>query len=226
MVRRFLKKMKPRLRQIFIKLSEPSPPNLLGDRDIEHSWIAANLPDGPGKALDFGSGIAWMGLLAARKGFEVKAIDLLPVNWYYSHSALQFEKMDLFDLDLEEYSLDLIINCSTIEHVGLKGSYNVMEGQPKGDFEAMELIQKYLKPGKLMLMTLPVGKDKIHYPSHRVYGSERLPELLNGWDIVKEEFWIKDDQNNWIQTTKDVALNTETQQHYYGLGLFVLKPVT
>lgn len=223
MTRRIMRRMRPFLRRFYRKLSVPPPPNLLGDRDIEHSWIAANMPDGPGKALDFGSGPTWLSLMAARKNYVVKAIDLSSVRWYYSHSGLQFQKIDLFDLDYEENSLDLVINCSTIEHIGLKGRYNVTKDRPNGDFEAMDFIKKCLIPGKPMLLTLPVGKDRIYHPSHRVYGSERLPKLLKGWKVVKEEFWIKNDQNDWIQTTKDIAFSIETKHHYYGIGLFVLK---
>ena len=140
--------MKPSLRRIYLKLSVPSPPNMLGDRDIEHSWIAANIPEGNGKALDFGSGSTWMGFLAARKGFETLSIDLTSNPYYYSHPGLQFKLIDLFDLEIPENSLDLIINCSTIEHVGLKGRYNVEKEKQNGDLEAMELMRQFLKPQK------------------------------------------------------------------------------
>jgi hypothetical protein len=52
--------------------------NLWGDRDVEYSFIAAHMPNGPGKALDFGSGSSYMSLLAALRGFEVIALDLEP----------------------------------------------------------------------------------------------------------------------------------------------------
>lgn len=222
-MRRILRKMKPTLRQIYQKLSEPPAPNLRGDRDMEHSWIAANIPAGPGKALDFGAGTSWMGLVAARKGYEVLAIDVLPGNWFYSYPHLEFRKINLFDLDVHENSLDLIINCSTIEHVGLKGRYKISTEQPRGDIEAMNLLRVLLKLGKPMLLTIPVGIDTIYSKAHRVYGSEQLPNLLKGWEIIKEEFWIKNEQNRWIQAGKDVALNIKTARHYYGLGLFVLR---
>jgi hypothetical protein len=48
--------------------------NLWGDRDVEYSFIAAHMPNGPGKALDFGSGSSYMSLLAALRGFEVIAL--------------------------------------------------------------------------------------------------------------------------------------------------------
>jgi len=42
---------------------------LVGDRDVEWSWIVSHMPLGPGEALDFGcGGGSWLGLVAARRG--------------------------------------------------------------------------------------------------------------------------------------------------------------
>ena len=73
-----------------------------------------------------------------------------------------------------------------------------------------------------MLLTIPVGRDQVFTPLHRVYGQDRLPKLLKGWEIQKNEFWVKDPQNRWILVEESVALSTEPVKHYYGLGLFVL----
>jgi SAM-dependent methyltransferase len=195
----------------------------MGDRDIEHSWIAANMPEGPGLALDFGCGPFWLGLLAARKGFSVTAIDLEPVIWHYEHPSLRFLQGDILKSTLPSEHYDLIINCSSIEHVGLAGRYGVTESRPDGDIEAMVILKNLVKPDKIMLLTIPVGRDHLFKPLHRVYGQDRLPKLLKGWEIQKNEFWIKDTLNRWIFVEKSVALNIEPVKHCYGLGLFVLR---
>ena len=219
---RILQKIEPAMIRIYRKIYEPAPPNLKGDRDIEHSWITANMPEGPGLALDFGCGPFWLGLLAARKGFSVTAIDLEPVRWYYEHPSLRFLKGDILKLTLPSDHYDVIINCSSIEHVGLAGRYRVTESRPDGDIEAMAILKNLLKPGKAMLLTIPVGRDRVFNPLHRVYGQDRLPKLLKGWEIQKKEFWIKDAINRWIFVKESVALDIEPVKHYYGLGLFVL----
>jgi SAM-dependent methyltransferase len=221
--REFCQKIKCLLVSIYDKLGEPPVPNLKGDRDIEHSWISANIPEGPGLALDFGCGPFWIGLLAARKGFTVTAIDLEPVIWYYEHPSLRFLQGNILKLPLPTDHYDLIINCSSIEHVGLAGRYGVTESRPDGDIEVMTILKNLLKPGKVMLLTIPVGRDQVFDPLHRVYGQNRLPKLLGGWKIQKSEFWVKDAQNRWIIVEKSIALNMEPVKHYYGLGLFVLR---
>ena len=67
---RIAQRIKPHLTVFYRRLSQPPVPNLEGDRDIEHSWVAANMTEGTGRALDFGCLDSWMGLLAARRGFE------------------------------------------------------------------------------------------------------------------------------------------------------------
>lgn len=120
-------------------------PNLLGHRDVERSWIAANLSDGPGATLDFGAGTSWMALLAARRGWSVSGVDLMPVKHRYVHHNLRFEVGDIMHLPLREGSFGLIISCSAIEHVGLAGRYSVNEDNPDGDLHAMRRLTRLLK---------------------------------------------------------------------------------
>jgi len=131
--------------------------NLWGDRDVEYSFIAAHMPNGPGKALDFGSGSSYMSLLAALRGFEVIALDLEPQTFPWRHPAVRFIQGDLLKLDMPANHFDLIINCSTVEHVGLVGRYSVTESRPDGDLEAMARLHELMKPDAIMLLTIPVG---------------------------------------------------------------------
>lgn len=223
LTRRILRRLEPHLLQVYRKLLQPPPPNLEGDRYVEYSWIAANIPNGPGQALDFGCGFSWMGLLAARRGLQVTAIDLREIKWSYLYPGLEFKKGNLFYIINELPLMDLIICCSTIEHIGLLKRYGGEDIQNCTDLKAMKLLNKLLKPKSTMLLTLPVGRDSLFYPLHRVYGEERLPKLIDGWKIIKKEYWIKNKFNRWIVSEEGVALNIEPSQYYYGLGLFVLK---
>lgn len=196
--------------------------NLAGDRDIEWSWVASQIPSGAGEALDFGPGGSNLGLLAAQKGFNVTSVDLEPVHWPYVHSQLKFVKGDILKLSLSKEHFDLVINCSTVEHVGLSGRYGVEEDRPDGDIGAMTRLCEFMKPEGVMLLTIPVGQDAVFPPLHRVYGAERLPKLLNRYVIKKEEYWIKDEQNQWVTADRNIALSRQAQRDLYGLGCFVL----
>src|SRR3990172_974869 len=161
MLWRYVEKIDPILRRIYKRMIQPPAPNLKGDRDVEYSWVAANLPNGPGEAMDFGCSVGWMGLLAARKGFKVTGVDLEPAIWHYEHPNLKFVQGSILKLSFPPNCFDLIINCSTVEHVGLSGRYGVTESRPDGDIEAMKVLNSILKTNGIMLLTIPVGMDKV-----------------------------------------------------------------
>jgi 2-polyprenyl-3-methyl-5-hydroxy-6-metoxy-1,4-benzoquinol methylase len=98
---RLLRKLKQRPRVVR---------NLLGDRDIEWSWIVSHMPPGTGEALDFGSGGSSLALVAAQRGFTVTAVDLQSVRWFYSHPHLDFIQGDILELSLPKERFDLVIN--------------------------------------------------------------------------------------------------------------------
>lgn len=205
-------------------------PNLSGDRDIEWSWVFAHMPDGPGEALDFGSGSGFLGLIAVHRGFNVTAIDRETVQRYYSHPRLHFVQGDILKIDLPSNHFDLIINCSTVEHVGLAGRYGAMEKNPDGDLAAMARLKDLMKVNGKMLLTIPAGQDAVYAPWHRVYGNERLPKLIRGYRIERESFWVKDEQNRWQPVEREVALNFKSAagswnplQNVYALACLVLK---
>ena len=204
-------------------------PNIWGDREVEYSFIVANMPSGPGRSLDFGSGASNLSLVAARRGFEAVALDLEPHSLLWRHDGVRFLVADLLSLDLPSESLDLVTNCSAVEHVGLVGRFGVTKARLDGDLDVMERLRSLLKPGGVMLLTIPCGRDAVFVPTHRVYGEERLPQLLCGYAVEKEEFWVKDSGNRWNVCDRETALRFEPRPDFvqpvdcsYALGCFVL----
>src|SRR5438094_1855016 len=203
------------------RLTEARPPNLRGDRDVEYAWVLAHLPPKRvGRALDFGCGHSYLGLAAAVSGFQTTAVDLRKIEWPYVHQNLSFVQGDVRALPLSSKYFDLIINCSSIEHVGLTryGDTRSVDG----DLETMSFLQGLLKPDGTMIVTIPVGRDAVIDGLHRVYGEVRLPRLLSGYAVEQRQFWVKDARNKWVNSTEGIACRTLGTATSYGLGCFVL----
>lgn len=218
-----------RLGHLILRLSNhgkrQNTPDLSGDRNVERAWVSAHLPDNPGAVLDFGCGEALLGLTAAMKGGEVTGFDRQQLHLPYAMASLRIQTGDILDFDFGDARFDVVINCSSIEHVGLAGRYGSPD-VPDGDLLAMGRMRRLLKaPAGIMLLTVPVGQDAVFSPLHRVYGTRRLDLLLRGFRVAKEEFWSKrPGLNVWTQVSRQEALAIRPSKTFYSLGLFVLRP--
>lgn len=193
---------------------------LEGDRAIEWSWVVENLPNTPSKILDFGCVGSVLTCISSRLGHTVTAIDLREIE--YEMNDVKFIKQDFLTLDFGNDTFDIILNSSTIEHVGLPNRYGATEVKD-GDIIAMGKLAGLLKENGKMILTIPVGIDDIYTPLHRIYGMERLPLLLKSYRIIKEEFWFKNNAFKWVKCSKKTALNIKGSYNSYALGLFLLE---
>jgi hypothetical protein len=197
-------------------------PTLAGDRDLEWTFCQSRLGDAPSRTLDFGAdaGIP-LSLAAAFRGHEVVALDQLEVSGPVRHPGIRFVAGDILDRPLGGERFDTVINCSTVEHVGLAGRYG-SRSAGDGDLEAMTILAEMMEPGGRQILTVPVGRDRVCAPSHRIYGEERLPRLLERFAIAEEQFWCKG-AAAWEPCDRAVALAVEGSASFYALGLFVLR---
>jgi len=198
-------------------------PTLAGDRDVEWAWTLGLLRDEPGDVLDFGAGHGLLSLGAAFRGHRVVAVDLEPQSFAFTHDRIEYRRGDVNELDIGVDAFDQILNCSTVEHVGLAGRYG-SEDAPDGDLRAMEKLAAALRRDGTMVLTVPVGRDAVYAPYHRVYGEARLPRLLSSFEIVREEYRAKAASLLWEPVEREAALATQGSAVYYALGLFLLRP--
>ena len=90
--------------------------------------------------------------------------------------------MTVEEYDRNPVQFDAALSISSFEHDGL-GRYGDPVN-PEGDIKAMQKMKHVVKPGGLLFLSVPVGKDTLVWNAHRVYGSIRLPLLLQGWEKI------------------------------------------
>lgn len=218
-----LSRLSSRLQIQQIDAQQEDGPTLAGDRDVEWAWALGHLRAEPGEVLDFGAGHGLLSLGAAFRGHQVVAVDLEPKSFMFTHDRIEYRQGDINELYIGTRSFDQILNCSTVEHVGLPGRYGAAD-DADGDLRAMEKMAAALRPEGTMILTLPVGRDDVFAPYHRVYGERRLPALIAPFEIVAEEFRAKGPRKMWEPVDRDVALATQGSAAYYAIGLFALHP--
>jgi hypothetical protein len=91
-------------------------------------------------------------------------------------------------------------SISSFEHDGL-GRYGDPIN-PNGDFEAMMKARELVTESGLLFFSLPVGKDRICFNAHRIYGRARLPRMLEGWELVASFGFSEDDYDSEVNTAR------------------------
>jgi len=90
--------------------------------------------------------------------------------------------------------------------------------------KVMRWIYDLLELTGQVLFTILVGRDVVHILWHRVYGRERLPKLLEGFEVVRSRFLQKQPGGAWFVATQQQALDTPGDIRRYALGEMILKP--
>jgi len=91
-------------------------------------------------------------------------------------------------LTVEQYNanprqFDFVISLTNTAHDGLGRDGDLLD--PDDDLKSMENYKKMLFPNGKLLLSVPVGTDKLAWNAHRVYGQLRLKMLLKGWKVVR-----------------------------------------
>ena len=201
---------------------------LKGDRGIEYSYAGARIPrPGPNpRCLDMGPGQRGrLAREAVKRGWHVTGVDLMTCD--LEMPGFCFVRGDLRTVPLAGV-FDLVLNVSTIEHVGIPGRYGVARLEPDADLEVMARTHKLMSTNGIMVLTLPVGLDAIHAPFHRIYGMTRMPLLLDGYDVLDAHYWHKTGNDDTIWTRADAGEAMATRAtidptHYYAIGTLVLR---
>jgi len=139
------------------------------------------------------------------------------------YDGINYIQGDFLSVELRG-TYDIVILCSTIEHIGLEGRYG-SSSIKEGDIEALKKIKKILNPNGILILTIPYGKEKTIKPLHRVYNkdSKLLRYAYKNFEVLSEEFYKNNSKNIWIKCTEIEAKKVVPSEDNYALGLFVFR---
>jgi len=124
----------------------------------------------------FGSATPWYeSVCLAHGAAEVVIFEYGPI--VSEHPAVRMVTYEEFERDPQPF--DAGISISSFEHDGLGRYGDPLD--PEGDLKAMRKAKQVIKPGGLLYLAVPVGKDAVTWNAHRVYGLARLPLMLDGY---------------------------------------------
>jgi len=224
-------KLRMLIRELILKLgsvffeSNPILNPLSGDRCIEYGFVIENLINLDMKryktVLDVGCYASPLTTIIKELGFNVDGIDLLPSPYIYQ--GVNYLQGDFLSLDFKD-SYDVLVLCSTIEHIGLGGRYG-SRSIKEGDIMALKKVKQLLNTDGILILTIPYGKEKTIKPLHRVYNknSKLLKYAYSNFRVEVEEFYKNNPEDIWVKCSENEARRVIPSEHNYALGLFVFK---
>lgn len=174
-------------------------------------WAAKKVfQEGVDRQFDIGSRLD--GFIANCLSFcEVVMLDVRPLP--HKVKGLRFLQTDCTDMStIDSDSIASLSSLHAIEHFGL-GRYGD-EIDPKGHEKVIKEIRRIVSPGGMLLISVPIGRERIEFNAHRVFSPTKLSSCFPEFDLL--EFSVVDDENVFLEN-KDTQAYEELE---YGCGLF------
>lgn len=112
---------------------------------------------------------------------EALCVSLGATTVTVDYNPIVFEHPNMTTVTVPQLNgtFDVILADSSLDHDGL-GRY----GDPIAPDADLITMDKLRTLGRTLLLTVPVGPDLLAFNLMRIYGSLRLPLLLQGWSIL------------------------------------------
>ena len=111
----------------------------------------------------------------------------MPITHYdyrtpeFNVDGLENDNADLTALPMGDGVFASVSCMHVIEHIGL-GRYGDMV-DPDGDRKAIQELQRVIAPGGQLLFVVPVGKERVMFNAHRVYGYDTIVDAFNEMEL-------------------------------------------
>jgi 2-polyprenyl-3-methyl-5-hydroxy-6-metoxy-1,4-benzoquinol methylase len=172
----------------------------VNERIVEVPYALRALGSVPagGRVLDVGGAESSLSLSLASLGYETVALDLH--TYPFAHPRLEVVASRLETWEPELAGFDAILCVSTVEHIGL-GWYGEEPEDGGADRRALERLSGWLRPGGLMVITVPYGTAGVD-EVQRTYDALALDQLVAGW-VVEDRTIVAREAESGAWTVRD-----------------------
>ncbi len=145
---------------------------------------------------------------------RVTYVDLRPVGGEVE--GFEFRQGSILNLPFADGEVPSLSCLHVLEHIGL-GRYGDRV-EPEAYVQAARELARILKPGGILCLGTPVGRERLCFDAHRVFDPQRVVNIFQ--PLVLREFRLIDDRGNLRQPDAAFA---EAREMNYGCGLFLFE---
>lgn len=176
------------------------------------AWAARVLArTAPALHHDFSSTVNFATMVSAF--IPVKFFDYRPIG--FNLTGLQSDFADLTKLVIPSHSLASVSCMHVVEHIGLGRYGDPLD--PDGDVKAIDELKRVTAKSGDLLFVVPVGRPRVQFNAHRIYGYHQILELFAPFELV-EFTLIPDSEKDGNLVVS--ASNSVVGAQEYGCGCF------
>jgi hypothetical protein len=151
---------------------------------FQDSWAAQKIFQlKPVHHYDVGSSVKTMGIIS--QYLPVTMVDIRPIDLHLDN--LSFKKGSILDLPFEDSSIQSLSSLCVVEHIGLGRYGDPID--PFGSEKAISELKRVLKPGGVLLFSVPVDcKNKVYFNAHRAFTRDFILSLFEGYELLEERY--------------------------------------
>jgi len=178
------------------------------------AWLARKVvEESPLFHVDIGSSVLMVSVLSA--SIPTIFIDFRPLHTRLS--GIKSIGASITELPLLNDSVSSLSCLHVIEHIGLGRYGDPLD--PQGSIKAAKELQRILKPGGKLYLSLPVGKARVCFNAHRVHSPAAVIDMFARMRLI-EFSYVGDDgvfvENGSIQNVMNSS---------YACGMFIFEKI-
>jgi len=173
------------------------------------AWAARKLKlSSPTRHVDIASSVSMISVLS---GFiDTVFIDYRPLK--VNLKGLTSIPGDILSLPFPDQSISSLSCLHVIEHIGLGRYGDSLD--PNGSIKGALELQRVLEKGGNLLVSLPIGRERICFNAHRVHSPSGVLRLFSSLQLM--DFSFVDDAGQFHENAQLIQANSLD----YGCGLF------
>jgi len=165
--------------RIYPCLTDKKQEQLVGFYFYQDSWAARQVfREKPEWMVDIGSTRLLAGILS--QFIRLVSVDIRPIAAHLEN--FEPRRGSILNLPFDDNQVPCLTTMCVLEHIGLGRYGDPLD--PYGTYKAVKEIQRVIRPGGIVVFSLPVGESLLEFNAHRRFTIQESLQFFAGWQLI------------------------------------------